>query len=101
MEVIITSIVSGLLFGSILGYFTTLDLFPKTVSEQETQPQGEFPNDWRERHNNLNAALIQLRRKAEVKDNMTVSRHRNLQLQMNPHFIFNSHRYTHASFERG
>ena len=90
MEVIITSIVSGLLFGSILGYFITLDLFPKPVSEQETQPQGEFPNDWRERHNNLNAALIQLRRKAEVKDNMTVSRHRNLQLQMNPHFIFNA-----------
>lgn len=80
----------GLLFGSILGHFTTLDLFPKPVSEQETQPQGEFPNDWRERHNNLNAALIQLRRKAEVKDNMTVSRHRHLQLQMNPNFIFNA-----------
>lgn len=90
MEVIITSIVFGLLFGSILGHFTTLDLFSKPVSEQETLPQGEFPNDWREKNNNLNAALIQLRRKAEVKDNMTVSRHRNLQLQMNPHFIFNA-----------
>ena len=45
---------------------------------------------WLERHNNLNAALIQLRRKAEVKEDMSKSRQRNLRLQMNPHFIFNA-----------
>ena len=85
--------VSGVLFGAILGHFTTLDIFPKLeLSEEETDEvvNNGRPDMWLERHHNLNAALIQLRRKAEVKDDTSRARHRNLQLQMNPHFIFNA-----------
>ena len=89
MEVIITSLISGLLFGAILGHFTTLDIFPK-LERAEVEDDNGRPNVWLERHNNLNAALIQLRRKAEVKDDTSKARHRNLRLQMNPHFIFNA-----------
>jgi sensor histidine kinase YesM len=93
VEVIITSVIAGLLFGAILGHFTTLDIFPKLeLSEEESDVVVNHvrPDMWLERHNNLNSALIQLRRKAEVKDDTSRARHRNLQLQMNPHFIFNA-----------
>ena len=90
MEVIITSVLSGLLFGSIVGHFTTLDLFPREESKEDDFINSSKPNNWLERHNNLNVALIQLRRKAEVKEDMFKVRQRNLRLQMNPHFIFNA-----------
>ena len=45
--------------------------------------------------------LIQLRRKAEVKDDMASARQRNLQLQMNPHFIFNALTGIHMLMLRG
>ena len=90
MEVIITSVLSGLLFGSIVGHFTTLDLFHREESKEDDFINSSRPNNWLERHNNLNAALIQLRRKAEVKEDMSKARQRNLRLQMNPHFIFNA-----------
>ena len=85
----VTSIASGLLFGGLVGHFTTLDIFPKLERAEEAE-YSRNPVVWLERHNNLNAALIQLRRKAEVKEDMSKSRQRNLRLQMNPHFIFNA-----------
>ncbi len=89
MEVIVTSIISGLLFGGLAGHFTTLDIFPK-LERAEDAELSRNPVVWLERHNNLNAALIQLRRKAEVKEDMSKARQKNLRLQMNPHFIFNA-----------
>lgn len=83
MEVVLTSIISGLTFGGILGYF-----LPFWISKPKTKQEG--PNEWMQRHRNLNIALIQLRRTTEVKEEMISSRQKNLQLQMNPHFIFNA-----------
>ena len=85
MEAIITSELTGLLFGSIVAHFTTLDIIPQL--EKTEKKNGVKPRLWLECHKNLNAALIQLRRKAEVNDDMAGARQRNLQLQRNPHFI--------------
>ncbi len=76
MEVIFTSVVSGLLFGAIFGHFVTLDIFPKLENSAKNESEEiSSPNVWLERHNNLNSALIQLRRKAEVKDDTSKARH--------------------------
>lgn len=83
MEAILTSIISGLIFGGILGYY-----LPYWFDTSKTKQEG--PNEWMQRHRNLNIALIQLRRRTEVKEDMVASRQKNLQLQMNPHFIFNA-----------
>lgn len=83
MEVIVTSIISGFVFGGVIGHFTIIRLHNKNK-------KSDGPNEWMERHRNLNIALIQLRRTTEVKEDMVHSRQKNLQLQMNPHFIFNA-----------
>lgn len=83
MEAILTSIISGGILGGIIGF-----VLPYIVLKSIAQKDG--PNEWMHRHRNLNIALIQLRRTTEVKEEMTSSRQKNLQLQMNPHFIFNA-----------
>jgi sensor histidine kinase YesM len=88
VEAIVLSIVSGLVFGVILGYFTTYRIFSdRRTANYKVE---ESPNIWLERHKNLNSSLIQLRRKTEVKEGVALARQKNLQLQMNPHFIFNA-----------
>ena len=83
MEAILTSIISGGIFGGIIGFVLTYIVL-KSIAPKDG------PNEWMYRHRNLNIALIQLLRTTEVKEEMTSSRQKNLQLQMNPHFIFNA-----------
>ena len=85
-EVLITAIISGFVVGSVLGYFTTPGIRNSFIKSSKDLT----PSVWLERHKNLNASLIQLRRRAEVKNEVVKARQKNLQLQMNPHFIFNA-----------
>ena len=85
-EVLITPIISGFVAGGVLGYFTTPGIRNSFIKSSKD----ETPSVWLERHKNLNASLIQLRRRAEVKNEVVKARQKNLQLQMNPHFIFNA-----------
>ena len=75
---------TGLLFGAILGHFTTLDIFLKLELSEKYETELEInngrPDMWLERHNNLNSELIQLKRKAQVKDDTARAMHRNLKL---------------------
>ena len=86
VEIIITAIIAGFVLGAVCGYFTTPGIKNSIIKPQKE----ETPAVWLERHKNLNASLIQLRRRAEVKKEVVKARHKNLQLQMNPHFIFNA-----------
>lgn len=84
MEVVFLSICTGVIIGGVAGYFAA-------ISHHSNHPE-EFagPKDWMERHRNLSMALIQLRRSTEIKEDTVYFRQQNLQLQMNPHFIFNA-----------
>jgi len=54
-----------------------------------------------ERYRGINNSLIQLRRRAEVLDEIVAARKKNLQMQMNPHFIFNALTGIHMLLLRG
>ncbi|HIB76708.1 MAG TPA: hypothetical protein EYN28_04955 [Flavobacteriales bacterium] len=54
-----------------------------------------------ERYRGINTSLIQLRRRSEVVDEIVAARKKNLQLQMNPHFIFNALTGIHMLLLRG
>ena len=43
-----------------------------------------------ERYRGINTSLIQLRKRADAEESLVKARQKNLQLQMNPHFIFNA-----------
>ena len=43
-----------------------------------------------ERYRGINTAFIQLRKRADAEEELVKARQKNLQLQMNPHFIFNA-----------
>jgi len=43
-----------------------------------------------ERYRGINTSFIQLRKRADAEDELVKARQKNLQLQMNPHFIFNA-----------
>ena len=85
-EVYVLAIISGFFVGGILGYFTAPGIRNSFIKSSKD----ETPGVWLERHKNLNSSLIQLRRRAEVKNEVVKARQKNLQLQMNPHFIFNA-----------
>jgi sensor histidine kinase YesM len=85
-EVYVLAIISGFFVGGILGYFTAHGIRNSFIKSSKD----ETPGVWLERHKNLNSSLIQLRRRAEVKNEVVKARQKNLQLQMNPHFIFNA-----------
>ncbi|PCJ82237.1 MAG: hypothetical protein COA49_01700 [Bacteroidetes bacterium] len=54
-----------------------------------------------QRYRGINTSLIQLRRRADVVDEIVAARKKNLQLQMNPHFIFNALTGIHMLLLRG
>jgi sensor histidine kinase YesM len=54
-----------------------------------------------ERYRGINTSLIQLRKRAEAEEELVKARQKNLQLQMNPHFIFNALTGIHMLLLRG
>jgi sensor histidine kinase YesM len=54
-----------------------------------------------ERYRGINTSLIQLRKRAEAEEDLVKARQKNLQLQMNPHFIFNALTGIHMLLMRG
>ena len=43
-----------------------------------------------EKYRGINTSFIQLRNRADAEEELVKARQKNLQLQMNPHFIFNA-----------